>query len=56
MKRYHGLFDNIVSFCNLLSATDKAAMGKRDKPAPANFLFYPPAVIRISSNATSAPA
>ena len=40
MKRHHGLFANITTFRNLLSATDKAALGKRDKPAVAKFLYY----------------
>ncbi len=40
MKRYTGLFERIVRFDNLLLAAKKAARGKRDRTAVADFEFH----------------
>jgi retron-type reverse transcriptase len=39
MRRHNGLFDQIVSFENLLAAAEQAYRGKRFKPAPAEFQY-----------------
>ena len=39
MKRHDNLWSSLVSFSNLLSATKKAARGKRTRPDVAVFLF-----------------
>ncbi|MGD8846761.1 MAG: reverse transcriptase domain-containing protein [Desulfobacteraceae bacterium] len=51
MKRINGLFEPILRFDNLVRAADKAAMGKRQKPAVARFLFnLEPELLRLQED------
>ena len=40
MKRYGYLFEQVITFENLLLATQKASQGKKDKLRVAHFLFH----------------